>query len=385
MMSIIVIMQFMGLDLLGFITKADSIIYGTLYNSNYVGSYLSLTLPLIIYNHEYNANRLVYCLLLLLNILALIMSNSRSSLIAIVIGCIFMVIYERNRFINILNAFLTYVLCIFVLGVVYGYGGDSNYKLRSVVADDVKITIGSVESLKGIDVKGNEIQLKFNSGVDNIKLDGDKLLINKEVVQLKNNIKYNKLLRDYIILEVDNIDGNYIIRFSYKGTKRYKNDKLSYIYIGNEFKYLIRDMYICDIEDMNNRYLGHIGSGRFYIWFNSVKLIKDSIFKGYGADTFALHFNQYDLSNKFVYLYTPYILVDKPHNVYIKIAIENGLIGLVGLLLYIYYIVKNSENKMGLKYAVISYLVCSLFNDWSIGVTILLWVYLGVLSRYTKD
>ena len=83
-----------------------------------------------------------------------------------------------------------------------------------------------------------------------------------------------------------------------------------------------------------------LGSLRGYIWSRSIPMIKDNLILGGGPDTFAFRFPQNDLIGKYYAYDTPNIVVDKPHNLYLQIALNDGFIALLAFLaIMIIYIV----------------------------------------------
>ena len=132
-------------------------------------------------------------------------------------------------------------------------------------------------------------------------------------------------------------------------------------------------------------------SGRGFIWSRSVPMIKQTIIKGHGPDTYAIYFPQWDLAGKINGLRDPNRVVDTPHNMYLQIAIDTGLISLIAFLLflcvYAYNSVKNyiiSDRKEELVFnsavlcAIINYCVAGLFNDSVVSVAPVFWVLLGL-------
>lgn len=135
----------------------------------------------------------------------------------------------------------------------------------------------------------------------------------------------------------------------------------------------------------------HWGSNRGYIWSRSIPMLKDTILLGHGADTFAVYFPQNDYVAKMNYLNNIYTIVDKPHNLYLQIAINTGVISLLLFIVFIgwYYIsalrlyykgIFNEYFAAGVAClgAVTAFLVSSLANDSTITVSLTFWVIIGV-------
>ena len=136
------------------------------------------------------------------------------------------------------------------------------------------------------------------------------------------------------------------------------------------------------------------GSGRGYIWSRSIPLMKDTILKGYGADTYALYFPQQDYAGK--YNCTTYrnqldIIVDKPHNMYIGMWIgTGGLSCLMFLIMMLIYIAGSVKAYRGCRYesymeyvgagifiGVCGFLVSALVNDSNVSVMPMFYGLLG--------
>lgn len=145
---------------------------------------------------------------------------------------------------------------------------------------------------------------------------------------------------------------------------------------------------IAQTSNINDYQMQSIGSGRGYIWYNSIKLLKNTFFIGYGPDTFATVFPRSDSSRKIL----RGVLIDKPHNMYLQIAINTGIISLICVFcLFILYIVSsfklyikasfdNLYNILGLAIfvAFLSYIITAVFNDSVISVAPVFWVLLGI-------
>ena len=134
-----------------------------------------------------------------------------------------------------------------------------------------------------------------------------------------------------------------------------------------------------------------LGSARGYIWSRSLPMLKDTILIGNGPDTFVLEFPQNDRLAKWWAYDTPNMLVDKPHNLYLQIALNEGVLALVAFLVLVgayvidsfrLYALKNYyEGKqiigMATCLGIIGYLGAGIFNDSIISVAPIFWILLG--------
>ena len=150
-----------------------------------------------------------------------------------------------------------------------------------------------------------------------------------------------------------------------------------------------------DLEDPKS--IGFAGkeklaSSRGYIWSRSLPMLRNTLLLGTGPDTFVFEFPQNDLLGKLYAYDSATTIVDKPHNLYLQIALNEGVIALLAFLgIILIYIVdsiklyalksKFTENEiMGISVflAVIGYLFAGIFNDSVISVAPIFWIVLGV-------
>ena len=95
------------------------------------------------------------------------------------------------------------------------------------------------------------------------------------------------------------------------------------------------------------------GSGRGGIWSHSFPLLKHTIFIGYGADTYCAVYPQNDYAWKWstysgdysdyeAVTAAQYLIVDKPHNMYLHMGIGTGCISLLAMIaLYGIYLIQS--------------------------------------------
>lgn len=135
-----------------------------------------------------------------------------------------------------------------------------------------------------------------------------------------------------------------------------------------------------------------LGSNRGYIWSRSIPLLKKHIILGSGPDSFVLEFPQNDVKSKLQFLGNPYVIVDKPHNIFLQTGINTGVLSLIVLMaLYILFIVKTiksvfaEENasvltaiRLGIMAGVIAYLFAGLTTDSVVSVAPVFWSMLGI-------
>lgn len=202
---------------------------------------------------------------------------------------------------------------------------------------------------------------------------------------------------------------SYLIDGLAKGEMQIYSDKLVFIGYdneGNKTNFLMRktdagliplDKFGKDIDIANPvksvgfKGIERLGSGRGYIWSRSIPLIKNNIIIGKGPDSFALEFPQEDIIAKLNYLGNPYIIVDKPHNIYLQSTINTGLLSVIAILvLVIIYIVqtvarlvKNNDGvvlnaaRLACACGVIAYMAAGSTTDSVVSVAPIFWIMLG--------
>jgi hypothetical protein len=135
-----------------------------------------------------------------------------------------------------------------------------------------------------------------------------------------------------------------------------------------------------------------MATNRGYLWSRTIPLLKDVIFLGNGPDTYAFYFPQQDYMGKLKYCDNPYLIVDKPHNMYLQIAMNTGLVSLVCvLIIFISYIATSIKiylsNNVQSVYSAVSlgvflgtsaYMITAVFNDSIISVAPVFWIMLGI-------
>ncbi len=135
-----------------------------------------------------------------------------------------------------------------------------------------------------------------------------------------------------------------------------------------------------------------LGSNRGYIWSRSIPLLKKHILLGSGPDSFVLEFPQNDIRSKLRFLGNPYVIVDKPHNMFLQTGINTGILSLLVMLaLFVYYIVKTLKKvfcskdsnvltaiRLGIMAGVIAYLFAGITTDSVVSVAPVFWTMLGI-------
>lgn len=126
------------------------------------------------------------------------------------------------------------------------------------------------------------------------------------------------------------------------------------------------------------------GTGRGYIWLNSLPMLRDCIILGKGPGQFAYGFPQSDIVGMLNTHGTTALLTDKPHNLYLGIAISDGIPALAAFLCLAFLAVKRSVPALreplraGAAISVLCFLLMGIANDSSAVYSSLFWVLAGI-------
>ena len=383
-------------------------IYSTLYNPNYVGSYMAMVIPVILVLIVWVkklGHKLLLGALLALAVINLIGCDSRAGLVGTTFTVlVLLVIYRRKIFEH------KWIALAVVLAAAGGLTAF-NFATNGSVFSRIERML-TLEGKEDIDEAMTALH-KALAGLNDIKMDDKKA----EIVTEKGTIKIT-LENSLLDISDENDKGlsnefeNNVVRIT---DERFKNVKLSIN--AEEGKILV---YYNDYELMNiiltneglrstsNRWLTYrndreiesfgfegkeaIGSNRGYIWSRTLPLLKDTIFIGKGPDTFALYFPQYDFLNKLKYYQTGNMFVDKAHNMYLQTALQTGILSLLAMLvLFGIYVVSSikvywkEDFKSFLPVAgaacflaFCGYASAGLMNDSNVSVSPVFWVLLGL-------
>jgi hypothetical protein len=162
-----------------------------------------------------------------------------------------------------------------------------------------------------------------------------------------------------------------------------------------EFRYYVGNGITKDIEDVE--YYGfqgkeNIGSNRGYIWSRSIPMLKKNLILGKGPDTYAIYFPQNDFVGRFNARIQENVIVDKPHNLYVQIGINTGVISLLAFLgIMVIYFIQSFKTYFNAKFdniyevlglaifiPICGYMITGIFNDSVISVAPIFWILLGM-------
>ncbi|WP_159442938.1 O-antigen ligase family protein [Selenihalanaerobacter shriftii] len=419
LISIIGLLQYLGFDIFANVIEKKLIlpdtlsklsneinikfdyIYSTLYNPNYVGSYMGMLFPLTVALYisiESKRDKIILgCLSLL------IFSNwlgclSRAGIIAgFGSNILLFLLLTKEKLMKSRLPILILGISFILVFTVMNYTGNGRL-IRELLSFNKEIQ-KDTRSLENIVINKNrllivtdkdELLIKINSDNRLEFFNKDNKIINYNMEESNGKIKFKN--KEYQNYRFKFIKSTNLLNFEYgkeKADFKIKtNHEKEFLILG----FMGRGCKTDEVEKWG--FTNHEGfaSHRGYIWSRSIPLLKETFFTGYGPDLYALYFPQFDTVGKLINFGTTRIIVDKPHNMYLQIAINTGIISLITVLLmfgsYIYSSIKlywnrnlndfYSKTGVSIFVAIVAYLIAGLFNDSVISVAPVFWTLLGM-------
>jgi hypothetical protein len=397
------ILQFTGVKA----TEPAYMVSSTIGNSNYVGTYSALLLPsamsMVFYESDF-AKRACYLLLFIGSALFLLFGSMSGAAFAAafmtaVVFTVFMRKEIKKRY-KWYFALVMYGIMIFLLMNSYSKG---------LLLEELKKTNPFYNKntdkihFKDVSLFGDSATIRTNKWTLNIKNDNSGFTFSNELgypVAIQKDHELQKLyfktapysgitghLREneqfqWLML---NIEGKDIEFVKYEG-------KLQVV----GYNGLVTDIEYPETLGFKGR--ESFASGRGYIWSRALPLLKKAVFLGFGPDTFTYIFPQNDIAGKLNYG-AIWVIISKPHNWYLQIALGSGILSLAFLICFIVWFIVNSlkflhrASKGGdeerremiiicaILSAVIGYLITGVFNDSVVAVSPIFWMTLGFGTR----
>ncbi|PYG87159.1 O-antigen ligase-like membrane protein [Ruminiclostridium sufflavum DSM 19573] len=384
----------------------EKYVYLTLFNPNYVGSFCALVLPICIVILLLSKNKYMKIIsgslsaLLLAN---LIFSRSTTGYIGVFVALLCLVVLLRKRIFKYWLPVLALILCC--TGVFtylnYSYSGIITKELINLLPKkqaSIGLVHGKYKNITDMTLNKNKMTIYMNSTPINVIFDTqDSTLSFLDNDGKAVNYRANPSNKNHLLFDQTNFIGlqlninNSVLAISSPRT-------IYYVTIDDtgSFKFLNSGGNPVDIETAES--FGFQGyetwaSSRGYIWSRTIPLLKDTVLLGHGPDTYAIYFPQNDFKGKLITFSSPNTLVDKPHNMYLQMAINTGLVSLLAFLVFVLWYIINSfklyfnpKNSDSFYYmagsacllSVIGFLVVGLANDSNINVSPIFWIILGI-------
>ena len=382
-------------------------VYLTLYNPNYVGSYVSLVSPVFLMLAFAKkkiwlavVNIVVYIGLLL----CILGSGSRAGFIGVAFSLILLLLLFNKKLIKFIPEAL--IVIVLIVGIVYTYNNYSNGQLLSRAEQALEIK--KVEpNLKAIETNDDNIVIHYLDHKLELSLyidpSGEAFAVDA-FDENNNRVDYIPTLSEsgesYNFATTDDRFTNISFEFLF-----YQGSPVFYVNIDKKnwtFIYLEGTYYYINLkgkaDKINNaEYIealsnyGRAFSGRGFIWSRTIPLLKKYILLGSGPDTFTLAFPNDD----YVAMYNggyENILMTKPHNMYLQIAVQTGVLSLICFLVfYIWYFITSFKLYIradrtksivmvgiGILCGTFGYMIVGIINDSMIVIAPFYWVLIGI-------
>lgn len=378
-------------------------VYLTLFNPNYVGTYVSLTVPIVLtlLIFKRNIKTILYYLLIIIGLfICLLGSQSMTALIGIFISILFIIFFLRHQIVTRLKYIVPLTLVLLISLFMFNNLNNNIILAKFNTIFNNKVVDKSLSSIKTND---ENISLEYKDNILNISFlttngqfsgflftDNSGEIINSS--QIPNSLASSILDDRFSDIQVEPC-----IYFDYLSFQVKINNHIWYFtnQAGNNTYYYINNNGRPDkiIQTESTIFTGHefFASGRGYIWSKTIPLLKDHILLGSGADSFVLAFPHQDYLDQFYYGYSN-ALINKPHNMYLQIGVQSGVLSLIALIVfYLMYFVSciriyyksdfsNYLSQIGIAIFIgsVSYMICGLTNDSSITVAPIFWTLLGI-------
>lgn len=376
----------------------------TIFNPNYVGVYTCLLFPVTlgsIWVAKSKTGKILSAIISAFLVICTFGARSKTGLVIIVVSVVIMLALFRRRLKEIIKWVVVGIIALVVTFIVIDQMQGKQYSnsikdamsqsygefpLESVITYDeyvkinyksediyIKCELDEEDKLLCMyyDAEGNPMQLTIDDETMRIGINEERfagIYLTPQYV-LDNELGFS--------LVVDNRE------FRFKS----RNGETGYKYI-TSFDTLVDSTPSKGV--LFNKYTT-IATGRGYIWSRTIPLLKDTIFLGTGPDTFVLHFPQTDYAGKVNNGFGSENIA-KPHNLYMQIGVQTGVISLIAFLtLYFIYFVSSVKllwksdfesfiEKISafILIGTLSYMISGLINDSCISVAPFFWILLGL-------
>lgn len=415
----ICVLQYLKLDIYRMIYSGEGYtftfelgqVYGPFYNTNYVGYYTLLFVPLFVMFFIVCKNwimRIISAILTIGLVIAMVGARSLTAEIvlpAVVLFAIFFVLLKNVKAHKIIWLPLAGMLVCGIVGCVLLMPRVDAYIQASDTGKTDLENIFTNDTSVEFDYKGNKlfIQMYEGDGVLAFNLyDQDQNIVPCEYTDSADGSYYYYTVTDErfsgfiltpAIITEDPLAYGFMVQIDDKTwsfTNQCSDDGTYYYYtdLGKVTK-LTEDTVSDSFAPLADK--SSLASGRGYIWNKTIALLKNYIFLGSGADTYAVVYPNDDVVSKYNNGYDNLILT-KPHNLYLQIAVQTGVLSLICFLVfYLWYFISSlrlyfkqrlTTPLAAVGFAILlgtmGYMISGLANDSTITIAPLYWGLMGI-------
>lgn len=345
----------------GMLTLAtgERVAYGTLFNPNYVGTYVALYIPLLLVGFLIFKElwKKLICVTAFVGLLVMLFSSqSRTGLIAVFAVAVMLLVFLGRevwkRWYLVIPG-VTFLVMAFLLIDTYRDNLLTN-RLKEMFAIEKSETL-----VKGVDTTGNGVRVLYADTEFTVMMpiSGDAYAYivmengeQREVTYDETGIYayFTLSTGDEITIQTAVYEDEYAFGLNLDGRDYYFTNQ---IVVGN-YKYINDYGRPDECTIPKNALQGYekVASGRGYVWGRTIPLLWKNFIVGSGPDTFAIEFPQNDYVARYKSGFNN-IIFTRPHNFYLQTGVQTGTLSLLALLVfYLIYFVGSCRRYMGRKF-----------------------------------
>jgi len=376
-------------------------VYLTLYNPNYVGSYVALLSPLFLMLAF--AKKKVWLVVLNIAIfvgllLTLLASGSRAGFIGIILSLLLLVIIFNKRLIKYWMEAI--IIVTILVGTVYTMNNYSNNgimnRLKSALnVEEVQHNLTDLTVNKDNAVftyKGNDLSIlyKYDEAVDSVHMDAQ---FEGQSLPIRADGENNYLIDDErfsgISLSFANVESQPGCIVTVDGKQWIFAQVDNELYYWNNEGHFTKPVNSETFEPLAK--YSRFASGRGFIWSKTIPLLKKTLIIGSGPDTFTVQYPNEDYVDAYNNGYENQTMT-KPHNMYLQMAVQTGVLSLICFLIFYFWyffstirvLIRVDKSKylalveIGILCGTFGYMVVGIINDSMVAVAPLFWALTGV-------
>lgn len=373
--------------------------YGTLFNPNYVGSYVPLYAPLLFFGAVAGKRlwRKLACLISGIGLIVMLFaSQSRTGMIALAAVLFVLIVFSAPYVLRYWYAVIGVVVVL--AGGFLLFDWQQDFLMVGRLREMFEVRKEDYV-LKGIDTTGNGVRVVYKdtefvvqmpvSGTDfaYVVTEGGEPL---DVTYSEDRAWGYATLKsgEQISIQTAIYEDYYAFGLPLDGSTWYFTNQIER---GN-YKFITDTGKTDECQIAPNALPGYesLADARGYVWGRTLPLLKKHFFIGSGPDTFAITFPQNDYVAR--YRVSPDgIIYTRPHNLYLQMALQTGVVSLVAFLAFcliyavecckLYFAKKLTSGVDWIGFAIflgiVGFLAASLANDSLVVVSPVFYAMLG--------
>ncbi len=384
------------------ISNSLTYVASSLFNSNYVGTYVAVLLPIcffLVFRKTGIWRRILGALASVELVAFLVYSESKTGILVVAFTAVVVLIFFVRPVLRFWFIFIPCIIALIIGAKLFDDHHMNHYSTR--IRNALHFTKTAYD-LDGIDTSGNcvrvmykgsEIELYITEAGGAPSIHARENGKNCEVSPLdkegKGKVTFSNGSFDVRIVTFQEEGMGYGIMASFPG-------KFTFARFGSDYK-IYNNNHRSYESVVDHEFLyGYDGvaSGRGYVWGTALSRLKENLILGTGPDTFPvmLYSGGVDYARYWNAYGTSGIVFTRPHNLYIQVASNTGILSLISMIVFfVLYIIdcfklyffKKKPAKLTVcgvacLASVIGFLGCGIANDSLITVTPLFYISLGL-------